>query len=45
LLQKSAHPVDLSLSGAKNGNVIGKTLSTAPRSVNQSDQAHSLHSL
>jgi hypothetical protein len=42
---KSAHPVDLSLSGAKNGNAIGKTLSTVPRNVNQNDKANPLYSI
>jgi hypothetical protein len=44
LRQKLALPVAWSLSGAKNGSAIGKTLSIVPRSANQNDQAHSLHS-
>jgi hypothetical protein len=37
LLQKSVLPAGWSSSGAKSGNAIGRTLSIAPRSVNQSD--------
>jgi hypothetical protein len=45
LLQKPALPADWNLSGAKSGNAIGKTLSTAPRNVNQSDKANPLYSI
>jgi hypothetical protein len=45
LLQKPVSPVGWSLSGAKSGSAIGKTLSIALRSANQNDKAHSLYSL
>ncbi len=45
LLQRSVYRVAWSLNGAKSGSATGKTLSIALRNVNQSDQAHPLHSL
>jgi hypothetical protein len=44
LLQKPVSPVDWNLSGAKNGNAIGTTLSIALRSASQNDNANPLHS-
>jgi hypothetical protein len=43
LLRKNVLLADFHLSGEKNGNETGKTLSTALKDVNENHESNSLH--